>query len=194
MHKALPLLLLFCMAFSAWQTKAAHAQVAVTYTLASEPGDLVIGPTGLRHKAVLTHGHAGCTGVDANGFCTGGIWPTLAGAHWIWSTRLVSGTEAAYGTAWLTFAKTFTIPVSATIVAGQIQITADNVYELYLNGLPVGSGGDLSKIDTYSLTPRPGSNTLLIRALGLNGNTTSTPFTNPAGLIYSAQVSFLPTS
>jgi hypothetical protein len=185
------LLLLGCLAFSAWQPKAVHAQVTVTYTLTSEPGDLVIGPTGRKHHAVLSYGHAGCLSIDAQGFCAGGLWLTIAGAHWIWATRLVPGAEAVYGTAWLTFARTFTVPSSATNITGRIQITADDVYELYLNGLPVGAGGSSSQIGTWSLTPRHGSNTLRIRAFSLPGNPTSTPSTNPAGLIYSAQISFL---
>ncbi len=195
MQRALALLSLVSLAFSPWRPAATHAQIELTTdTLVSEPGDLVIGPTGGRHDAVLTYGHSGCTGVDNNGFCTGGLWPTLPGAHWIWNRRLVSATEAVYGTPWLTFEKSFTIPMSATNVTGQIQLTADNVYELYLNGLPIGGDGNVSKIDTYGLAPRNGSNTLLIRVFGLPANPTFTPATNPAGLIYSAQISYVPTS
>lgn len=171
--------------------QVAHAQTTTTITMVSEPGDVAIDNAGHKHRAVLTYGHYGCNGVDADGYCSGGSWSRIPGAHWIWTRQLVTQAQAINGTPWMTFTKSFTIPENAVHVTGQIQIAADDVYELYLNGVPVGSRGDTGIVSSFDLTPlHLGNNTLKIRVLGLPEGPTFTPYTNPAGLIYQASVSF----
>ena len=48
--------------------------------------------------AVLTYRNIGCTDVDANGFCTSGIWPMIPGAHWVFNRRNVTKPHAQDGT------------------------------------------------------------------------------------------------
>ena len=185
------LLLLVICSTGLWFPKAAHAQTAVTLTVASEPGDPWFSWFGQRGSAVLTFGHAGCLGVDANGFCVGGSWPTIAGAHWIWKSQLVTTAQAKYGTPVVYFVTSFTVPATATNITGQIQITADNVYVLYLNGVIVGSDGNVDAVKTYSIQPVTGTNTIVVKAYSLPSGPGATPYTNPAGVIFQAQASFL---
>ena len=183
-------LLLACSLIGSGYVDAVHAQSVTTLTLVSEPGDTFTNQAGHVHRAVLTFGHFGCNSVDANGFCAGGSWPTITGAHWIWSSQLVSPAEAVNGTQWLTFKRTFSVPGTATNVSAQIQIDGDNVFELYLNGVVVGASGCTANIQTYTFTPRLGKNTLLVRAFSLPQGPHSTPFTNPAGVTYKATISY----
>ena len=185
------LLLLVICVVGLWFPKTVHAQTAVTLTVVSEPGDPWFSWFEQRGPAVLTFGHAGCLGVDTNGFCVGGSWPTIAGAHWIWKSQLVTPVQAIYGTPVVAFAKSFTVPVSATNVTGQIQVNADNVYVLYLNGVIVGSDGNVGAVETYAIKPALGTNTIVLAAYSLPSGPGATPYTNPAGVIYRAQVSFL---
>lgn len=182
-----PLLL----SFSVSAASIAHGQATTTITMVSEPGDVAVDASGRKHHAVLTYGHYGCNGVDASGFCSGGSWSTIPGAHWIWTHQLVTQVQAVNGTGWTTFTRTFTIPGDAVHVTGQIQIAADDVYTIYLNGVVVGSRGETGVVSSFDLTPlHLGSNTLKIRVLSLPQGPKFTPYTNPAGLIYRTSVSF----
>src|SRR5437660_657632 len=72
--------------------RAAPAPVSVT--VVSAPGDAFSDTLGNSGSAVLTFGHAGCNAVDANGFCSGGAWPTtISGAHWIWESQQTNGSQ-----------------------------------------------------------------------------------------------------
>lgn len=175
----------------AQQSRAARDGVTTTLTLVSEPGDTWTDEGGRHYRSVLTFGHYGCNRVDARGFCTGGSWPTIPGAHCIWSHRLVSPAEALYGTPWLTFTKSFVVPPRAMSIQAHIAVDADNVYELYLNGSPIGSNGNVGIIGTHAVSPRAGKNTVTIRAFSWSEGAKSTPYTNPAGFIYAVKVSFI---
>jgi uncharacterized repeat protein (TIGR01451 family) len=125
-------------------------------------------------------------------------WPlSPSGATWIWKTNQVDpATE--YNTlppeGYRTFRKTFEIPHFATITSASIEINADNAYEVYINGVPVGSDGNLSKdgpvesgwqnVETFNCTGElsPGTNTIEIYAV--NYFNTGDYKSNPAGVIY----------
>jgi hypothetical protein len=59
-----------------------------TFWRASATGQMWVDPgAGTAGLSVLSVPNIGCTGVDANGYCTGGIYPALQGAHWIWKAH-----------------------------------------------------------------------------------------------------------
>ncbi|MHC4165768.1 MAG: HEAT repeat domain-containing protein [Planctomycetota bacterium] len=96
--------------------------------------------------------------------------PDLAKAHWIWT----SPAPTAIGE-WECYArKTFDLTGEATSAA--VLITADNVYELYVNGEQVGEDGGSAAIywqsvERYDVSKllRPGRNVVAARAKSLGG-------------------------
>ena len=127
-------------------------------------------------------------------------WPTLQDANWIWKSHLVTPDEARNGTAIITFRRRFRLPLGTQNVDGIIRITADDAYELSLNGTVIGqdgvldpSGTDYSwrSIETYQFYPQPGENELVIRAINYrdtHGN--NDPYSNPAGVLFRADVTY----
>jgi hypothetical protein len=119
-------------------------------------------------------------------------------AQWIWRTLRVNPVEAVNGSTVL-FRKEFDIPKCAAGITGSIDITADNSYNLSLNGAQVGydsgylpGGSDLGwqSVEHYNLTNlQPGTNTFTILARNIpqsGGN----EYSNPAGVIYSANIEY----
>ena len=91
---------------------------------------------------------------------TYGGWPSLNDAAWIWKSYMVSTEEACNGTGIITFRRKFSLPQDARNLSGNISITADNAYELSLNGTLIGSDDIWESIETYQLNVRPGENEL----------------------------------
>ena len=69
-------------------------------------------------------------------------WAVLQGATWIWRVTKVSKDEAHNGSPVLTFRRKFTPPVGRTQAI--LNITADNAYQVSLNGSVIGSSGVLA--------------------------------------------------
>jgi hypothetical protein len=177
-------------------------------TISSAPGDQWTDSLGNSGTAVLTHGHVGCAAVDAHGYCTGGAWPQIPGARWIWKSQLVSFGEAVHGIPAVSFWKGFYLPFPSIGVV-VIHITADNAYELYINGELVGADGAMdvqteeqppyawSTVDMYNPVGVPlsvGLNGLEVRVVSYATLFTQGrlgPAQNPAGLIYSASIYWL---
>jgi hypothetical protein len=84
------------------------------------------------------------------------------------------------------------VPKKADTVDAQIKITADNAYDLFVNGAPVGSGNDWHIITTFPLTGaaalHPGANWLVMKVTNFAGP--APPFQNPAALIYKLRVTY----
>src|SRR5262245_59677322 len=80
--------------------------------------------------ARLTHGSIGWYRVHGGGVCTGGAWPLIPGAHWVWTHRNVSPAHALDGVRPLDFTWTFSLPDDSTGIAGTLRITADNAYRV----------------------------------------------------------------
>ena len=137
-----------------------------------------------------------------------GAWvQTAGGAQWVSTTADYSGTDNDYkGDAWRLFKDQFNIPVGATIDSAVIQVAADNAFEFYLNGTLIAStanwsptatvfdnspepGGSMipfEHIVTYTITPQPGVNTLMLVVRNWdNGNNS-----NPTGLLYAASITY----
>jgi len=124
--------------------------------------------------AVLTYGHAGCTEVDVDGFCTSGSWSSIPLAHWIWRDVTVTPEEEINGTPWVTFDDTLTVAESGATT--KLRISADDFYTVEVNGVLVGENlvGGLG-IETYTFQPVVGVNTIKIAVRSSAG---------PAGVAY----------
>ncbi len=175
-----------------WQVGAHASPARVNVTLVSAPGDPFTDDVGNAGTAVLTYGHAGCSGVDANGFCTGAAWlaASIPDAHWIWETRLTQPSQDNHP---VTFTKTFTIPPNATSISGGIQITADNGFDLQVNGIEIGQNHNFTVVSNFDVSSalRPGENTITAK---VTNDCCFDAFGNPAGLLYRADVSYVPDS
>jgi len=164
-----------------------------TFWRVSAPNQLWVDPgAGTAGLSVLSVPNIGCNAVDANGFCTGGIYPSLPGAHWIWKTAetVEAQNTSDYGP--VIFVRRIDVPRRAETVEARIKITADNGYDLFVNGTPVGSGADWHVITPFPLTGmaafHPGANWLVIKVTNFAGP--ALPFENPAALIYKVRVTY----
>ena len=164
-----------------------------TFWRASAPNQLWVDPgAGTAGLSVLSVPNIGCTAVDANGFCTGGIYPSLRGARWIWKTHetVEEQNTSDYGP--VIFVRRIDVPKKADTVGARIKITADNAYDLFVNGAHVGSGNDWNVITTFPLTGmaalHPGANWLVIKVTNFAGP--ADPFENPAALLYKVRVTY----
>ncbi len=83
---------------------------------------------------------------------------------WIWSPN-----PSASLRSW--FRKAFDIPAGRTVTEARLKITADNAYDLYLNGRRIGGGDDWQKPGLFDLTKslRPGRNVLAVEARNFSG-------------------------
>ena len=130
-------------------------------------------------------------------------WPTIEGATWIWRTEFTDPSyeyENMPDGGWY-FRKIFTIPHSYDLT-GSISITADNAYELKINGVHIGGDGAMSKdgpdnlewntTEVYDISSalKEGENTILIRVV--NYLESGTAESNPAGLIFKATITYKP--
>jgi hypothetical protein len=158
-------------------------------TVASKPGDYWFHGIGQSGLAVLTYGHIGCPEVDANGYCNGdGAWPYISGARWIWHAQNASAREASIGYT-LDLTRDFRLPDTATQISGSITVDADNFFRLYLNGVFIGQGKTWQVPMTFPFVPAPGLNEIRILARN-QGGPGGTPYNNPGGVIYRADISF----
>jgi hypothetical protein len=123
-------------------------------------------------------------------------WPVLQGATWIWRVTKVSKDEAHNGSPVVTFRRKFTPPVDRT--RATLRITADNAYQVSLNGSVVGSSGELAAasnvadghwhtFDAYAVPLQPGENVIIVRAVNYHSSATNGE-TNPGGVVFSLAV------
>jgi len=117
-----------------------------------------------------------------------GDWPAIAGAQWISDTYDVEDPSV---NSWRLFTRNIVIPSNAVNISGaMMMMTADNAEEVYLNGVSVGSDGEVygpfvdnqewNNIQTFSgLNLLPGTNTLEVMVRNYFGSGG-----NPTGLIY----------
>jgi len=161
-----------------------------TFWRASAPNQLWVDPgAGTAGLSVLSVPNIGCTGVDQGGFCTGGIYPSLRGARWIWKTHetILEQNTSDYGP--VIFVRRVDVPRRAETVQGRIKITADNAYELFINGTPIGTGNDWNVISTFPvMVLHPGANWLVAKVTNFAGP--ADPFENPAALLYKLRVRY----
>jgi lysophospholipase L1-like esterase len=96
---------------------------------------------------------------------------SAADPHWIWSTKDANQSAAAGD---VYFRRTINVD---TPNKGSIEITADNRYDLFVNGRHVGAGAEWQKRTKYDISPLlvPGRNLFAVRATN-DGE-------DPAGLV-----------
>jgi hypothetical protein len=167
---------------------AAYAQTR-SLTLVTNPATityLTCHSTSCEGRARLTYAHMGCF----DSACTRGAWPRISGARWVWKSQLVTLEEARAGsTVW--FFQHFNLPPDATRLRGQMQITADSRYELWFNGNLIGRDSTWQSVETFNIDVAAQSTDNWIMVIVTNdGVPGSTPYTNPAGLIYKAWLSY----
>lgn len=110
----------------------------------------------------------------------------LESARWIWPplSKEAGDLDMPAGTAFLRGA--LELPENAAITAGRLALTADNLFEVYVNGIAVGESGTGNdawrQIRQYDVTKllRPGRNVVAVRA----ANTAA----GPAGLLLALTV------
>jgi hypothetical protein len=157
--------------------------------LVSAPGDGWVDEVGGSGGAVCA------TGTTFSGSCSTSPWGgRFSGAAWIWKA---SGTN--HVAEHVTFTKTFEVPDNAYEITGTISITADNAYQVSLNGVFLGSDGAMDintiepspfswvTVETYSLEVAPGVNTLSVTVAN---HVAIDAGYNPAGLIYRLDLSY----
>jgi hypothetical protein len=107
-----------------------------------------------------------------------------ANPKWIWTTGGQPTTSAPVGTVY--FSKIIQLDPSKAVSSALAKFTADNVYELFINGKSVGGGDDFHRFDEIDVTSllKPGSNE--IRAIVTNEGTSP----NPAGFLGSLIISY----
>ncbi len=97
-------------------------------------------------------------------------------AQWIWSS---DGEGTTFPPGAVYFRKVFSVQNPEV---AQIEITADDRYELYVNGRRVGAGQDWKKLDTYDLLP------LLFRGRNVIAVRAENSGTGAAGMVASVSV------
>jgi hypothetical protein len=107
-----------------------------------------------------------------------------ASARWIWHPEGDPAVSAPVGTR--LFRRTFKLETNARIESAIILLTADNAFELHVNGKSVGQGASFKQLYAFDLTKelKAGDNVLSVRAE--NGGQSP----NPAGLIGAVVIRF----
>jgi len=135
-----------------------------------------------------------------------GSWPWKTdpdGAKWI-STSYLIGDENDGGSisasTWRWFTKSVNLCPGAYNIAGTITATSDNAEDVYVNGVLVGSDGEVQDpwhddyewgtIKDYPFTVSPDADTLTLDFIVRNYPGGSTPTANPTGLIFKAEITY----
>jgi RHS repeat-associated protein/uncharacterized repeat protein (TIGR01451 family) len=143
---------------------------------ASKAGDDWSDASGIVGKAQLTYGHVGCNAVDINNQCTGGAWPKVTGAEWVWSTKDWSPSRME-----TTFTKSF----QAGAGPGVLHVSADNIVVALLNGNEIVRDVGFNGVRDVSVTLQNGQNTLVL--VVRNFEDSHDPNQNPAGVAWSIE-------
>jgi hypothetical protein len=121
------------------------------------------------------------------------VWPSALSeddsnpfeyAKWIWLAEGDPRASAPVGTRF--FRRVFDLGEGSQVQSARLHVTADNAFEVWLNGRSVGGGDNWREVYTLNVAPmlRPGSNVLAVTAT----NGADTP--NPAGLIAALVIRF----
>lgn len=120
------------------------------------------------------------------------VWVSIEGSTWVWSSDLVQNPTIETT---VEFRRIFDIPecLHSILSAASIQVSADNIATVYLNEVYIGEVPVFDDVYTYSLQDylQPGSNELTFTVTNSSSTYTS-PYDNPAGLIYKVTISFQP--
>ena len=108
----------------------------------------------------------------------------LGSAQWIWHKEGNPAASAPVGKRF--FRRSVTLDEDAAVESARVYMTADNSFELWVNGQPAGSGENFHQVVEMDVGPllKPGLNVLAVWAV----NSGETP--NPAGLIGNLAIRF----
>ncbi len=108
----------------------------------------------------------------------------LERAKWIWHNEGNPAAAAPVGERF--FRRQFNLPSAERISSAEIVLTADNSFEVWINGQAAGSGSDFKQSCRFDIRRwiKPGSNLICVKAV----NGADTP--NPAGLIGALSIRF----
>jgi hypothetical protein len=109
----------------------------------------------------------------------------LAQARWIWSSDAANASiSAPPGKRYFRYA--FEIKPDKVIQSAQVAMTADNSFELFVNGFPVGTGNNFNVITTMDVGPQLQPFANVLEVVADNGDDKP----NPAGLIGVLRIYF----
>ena len=105
-------------------------------------------------------------------------------AQWIWFPEGNPQDQAPLGTRY--FRRTFTLPANQTVIEAILEISADDQFELFVNGRAAGRGDSWKQPQKLDLGTflKPGENLLAIMARNIGDHP------NPAGVIAKLNVTF----
>jgi hypothetical protein len=126
-----------------------------------------------------------------------GFWPTMDPAAWISNTYITEGNIT--GDTWRRFTRTVVLPKAAIDIAGTINATADNAEAVFVNGVLVGSDGEVegpfvdnlewSTIKAYPFqmaTANTVTFDFIVRYYAVPPDSSK----NPTGLIFNLSISY----
>lgn len=98
--------------------------------------------------------------VCATGSTAAPLHPETGVGAWIWDHETRDRQECR-------FVRAFEVPAGAEVVSAMLRMTADNSYQLFLDGQPIGRGGDWRVLIEYDvkLLLTPGRHALAVSAL-----------------------------
>jgi alpha-L-rhamnosidase len=110
----------------------------------------------------------------------------FGGAQWIWFPEGNPAESAPVCTRY--FRRVFELPANQEVSAAIIEITADDQFDMYVNGLAAGKGNGWGSPKTIDLAAvlKPGKNILAVEARNVGNNP------NPAGVLAKLKVGFKP--
>jgi signal transduction histidine kinase len=88
------------------------------------------------------------------------LHPQVGVGKWIWGSATQDRQECR-------FVRAFEVPQGSEVISARLRITADNSYQLFLDGQPIGRGGDWRVLIEYDvrLLLTPGEHVLAVSAL-----------------------------
>ncbi|RYX82427.1 alpha-rhamnosidase [bacterium] len=106
----------------------------------------------------------------------------LDGAQWIWFPEGNPVASAPSGARY--FRRVFELPINSLIRAATIEVTADNEFQLFVNGREVGGSNDWMKPGKFDIGPllKAGKNVLAVEARNIDQS--------PAGMVGKLKVTF----
>jgi len=115
-------------------------------------------------------------------------------AQWIWYKDIALDRQSLPFPGERYFRKSFELDRQMAIESASILITADHSFELYFNGLNIGSHADWRKVQQYHIPAssfsEPNSGTVFKQSLIAVKATNDGNIPNPAGLIFALKISY----
>jgi len=198
MKKLICAFAVFAMGF-VFAGNAAAATQTITVVSGADKGIKACGP--LSNYAGINDG-AWSSCVNAVATWKHPSWPMIDNPDAVWISSANKTESPADQNSWRKFSVDIEIPICATITAATLEATSDNAEEVYLNGVLIGSDGEVqgdsvdnqewNTIIDYSANFKanltPGTNKLQFIVRNYAGS--ANPEQNPTGLIFAATVEY----